>query len=383
MKSKLLILIIAGFAIACNKEKQQQKMQPQEIQVVKVIQKDVPIYSEFVGQVFGLFDIPIRARVEGFLEGIYFQEGQSVKKGQLLYAIDAQPFIAEVASQQSKVAEAQSLLVNAEKELNRYKPLAAKNAVSQSDLDAAQATYEAALASVEAAKANRRMSQINLSYTKLKSPIQGVIGKTEAKIGEFVGRDPNPVILNTVSRIDTIRVQFFITESEYLRIVKQYGKKIKEKRENPKSNSTVDVELILSDGEIYPHTGKVDFIDRNVNASTGSLLIQASFPNTEKLIRPGMYAKIKIPLEQVKNGILVPQRCVQELQGQYSAYIVNAENKIESRQLKIKEGIGDYYLVSDGLKKGDRVVLEGLQKVGSGMEVTPKVVEFQSQSTEL
>ena len=347
------------------------------------MQKDVPIYSEFVGQVFGLYDIPIRARVEGFLEGIYFQEGQAVKKGQLLYAIDAQPFIAEVASQRSKVAEAKTLLVNAEKELNRYRPLAAKNAVSQSDLDAAQATYEAALASVEAAKANMQMSKINLSYTKMKSPIQGVIGKTEAKIGEFVGREPNPVILNTVSRIDTIRVQFFLTEADYLRIAKQYGEEIKENRENPNSKSTVDIELILSDGSIYPYTGKVDFIDRNVNSSTGSLLVQASFPNTQKLIRPGMYAKVKIPLQIVEDGMMIPQRCVKELQGQYSVYVVDSENKIVAKQLEIRGKIGDYYVVKDGIEATDKIVLEGLQKVSFGMEVIPKVTEFQSQSPEL
>ena len=229
----LLVLIVSVLISSCNEKQKQEKQQPQEIQVVEVIQKDVPIYSEFVGQAYGLYDIPIRARVEGFLEGIHFSEGQGVKKGQLLYVIDAQPFIADVASQQSKVAEAKTVLVNAEKELNRYKPLAERNAVSKSDLDAAQATYDAAQASVEAAKANMKMSQINLSYTRMKSPIRGVIGRTEAKVGEFVGREPNPVILNTVSRIDTIRVQFFITEGQYLRLAKEYRDDIKEKRENP------------------------------------------------------------------------------------------------------------------------------------------------------
>lgn len=381
--SSILTLLFLVVLSSCGEDKKKQQAAPPEIQVVEVIQKDVPIYSEFVGQVYGLYDIPIRARVEGFLEGIYFQEGRAVKKGQLLYAIDAQPFIAEVASQKSKVAEAQTLLVNAEKELNRYKPLAAKNAVSQSDLDAAQATYEAALASVEAAKANMKMSQINLSYTKMKSPIKGVIGKTEAKIGEFVGREPNPVILNTVSRIDTIRVQFFLTESQFLRIAKEYGVEIKEKRENDEYKNKVNIQLILADGENYPHFGQVDFIDRNVDSSTGSLLVQASFPNIEGLIRPGMYAKVKIPIEVVKGGLLVPQRCVSELQGQYSVYIVNSDNIIEAKQVNIRDDIGDYYIVTEGISLGDKVVLEGLQKVGSGMEVVPVVTEFQSQSTEI
>ena len=383
MKSKLLLLIFIGFTMACNKEQKQQKMAPPEIQVVEVVQKDVPIYSQFVGQAFGLYDIPIRARVEGFLENIYFKEGEPVKKGQVLYSIDSQPFQAEVASQQSKVAEAQSLLVNAEKELNRYKPLAAKNAVSQSDLDAAQATYDAAVASVEAAKANRRMSQINLGYTKMKSPIQGIIGKTEAKIGEFVGREPNPVILNTVSRIDTIRVQFFLTEGQYLQLAKEYAQELKDKRRNSSYENKIKMSLILADGENYPYYGFLDFIDRNIDSSTGSLLVQASFPNPNKLLRPGMYTKVKIPIEHIKNALLVPQRCVTELQGQYSVYVVNSENKIEAKQIEIKAKIGDYYIVKEGLAATDKVVLEGLQKVGSGMVVVPKVTEFESQSTEL
>lgn len=381
--SILLTLIIFFIISSCNQEQKKQKAAPAEIQVVEVIQKDVPIYSEFVGQAYGLYDIPIRARVEGFLEGIYFNEGEPVKKGQLLYAIDSQPFQAEVASQQSMVAEAKSLLVNAEKELNRYKPLAAKNAVSQSDLDAAQAAYDAAVASVEAAQANRRMSEINLGYTKMKSPIQGIIGKTEAKIGEFVGREPNPVILNTVSRIDTIRVQFFLTEGQYLQIAKEYGNEMKDDRPRDNAEAKIKVSIILADGEMYAHHGYIDFIDRNIDSSTGSLLIQASFPNPNRLLRPGMYTKVKIPIEHVKDALLVPQRSVSELQGQYSVYIVNEKNAIEAKQLKIKAKVGDYFIVKEGLSANDKIVFEGLQKVGSGMTVIPKVVEFQSQSTEI
>lgn len=384
MRTKtILTLMVSVLLASCNKNKEQKQAPPPEIQVVKVLQKDVPIYSEFVGQAFGLYDIPIRARVEGFLEGIHFKEGEPVKKGQLLYTIDSQPFQADVASQQGKVAEAESMLANAEKELNRYTPLAKKNAVSQSDLDAVQATYEAAIASVEAAEANRRMSQINLGYTKMKSPIKGIIGKTEAKIGEFVGREPNPVILNTVSRIDTIRVQFFLTEGQYLQLAREYGKELKDKRSNNDYENRVEMNLILADGQDYAYHGLLDFIDRNIDSSTGSLLVQASFPNPNKLLRPGMYTKVKIPIERVKNALMVPQRCVSELQGQYSVYTVNTKNIIEAKQIKIKAKIGDYYIVEEGIMASDKIVLEGLQKVGSGMEVVPKITEFKSQSTGL
>lgn len=371
-------IFVIGLA-ACHKNNEKQAAPPPVIKVVKVAKQSVPIYSEFVGQVYGLYDIPIRARVEGFLVGIFFKEGQRVTKGQLLYTIDAQPFIAKVASEKSKVAEAQTLLANAEKELNRYKPLAAKKAVSQSDLDAAQANYEAALASLEAAKANLQISQINLSYTKMKSPINGLIGKTEAKIGEFVGKDPNPVILNTVSRIDTIRVQFFLNESEYLRIAKEYNAELKTNKGNTKPSGKVEVQLILSDGELYAHQGRIDFVGRNVDASTGSILVQASFPNTERLLRPGMYAKVKIPMEVINDGLLIPQRSVNELQGQYSVFVVTKENITEARQIKIKDKVGDYYVLEEGLNESDQIVYEGLQKVNSGLLIKPEIVDFQSK----
>jgi len=222
---KLFLFILTGtllaFTLSSCKEKQQVEAPPPEIKVVKVIQKDTPIYKEFVGQMYGLKDIPIRARVEGFLEKIYFDEGMRVYKGQLLYSVDPEPFLADVAAEKSKLAEAKTLLVNAENELARYKPLAEINAVSQSDLDAAQASRDAAVAGVDAAKANLKLSEIRLGYAQIYSPIQGVIGKTEAREGEFVGKNPNPVILNTVSRIDTMRVQFFLTEAEYLTLIKE------------------------------------------------------------------------------------------------------------------------------------------------------------------
>ena len=188
-------ILLIGFA--CKQHQTPQQLPPPDIQVIQVIQKDVPLQRDFVGQIYGLKDVPIRARVEGYLEGIHFDEGLAVKKGQLLYTIDSQPFEAEVASMQNKVAEAHTYLVNAESELERYKPLAAINAVSKSDLDRVQASRDAAEASWQAAKANLRMAQINLGYCTIESPIDGIIGKTEARTGEFVGREPNPVILNT------------------------------------------------------------------------------------------------------------------------------------------------------------------------------------------
>ena len=393
MKIKTLFYLFLGtslmlFVGSC-KEKSKEVQPPPEIKVVKVIQKDTPIYKEFVGQMYGLKDIPIRARVEGFLENIHFDEGMRVKKGQLLYSIDPEPFLADVAAQKSKLAEAKTMLVNAENELARYKPLAEINAVSQSDLDAAQASRDASVAGVDAAKANLKLAEIRLGYAHIYSPIQGVIGKTEAREGEFVGKNPNPVILNTVSRIDTIRVQFFLTETEYLRLVKEVlklDKTIKEKREGNLRDEADEIkgdyklDLILSDGSTYDQKGRVDFVNRNVDPSTGSMLVQAHFPNPDKLLRPGLYAKIKAQIQIVEGALLVPQRCIIELQGQYSVFIVKNDNTVDSRPVTVGERLGDLWLITDGLEAGEKIVIDALQKVGSGLKVNPSVIEFESQT---
>ncbi len=371
----MLVFIIA-FVISC-KENLHKKAPPPQINVVEVIQKDVPIYDYFVGQIYGQEDVSINARVEGFLTGIYFEEGSRVEKGKLLYTIDPQSFIAAVARERSNVAEAQTQLLNAENELARYKPLAEINAVSKSDLDFAQANRDASMAGLEAAKASLRMAEIKLGYTKVKSPIKGFIGKTQARVGEFVGRSPNPVILNTVSKIDTIRVHFFITESQYLTLAKEFDlSKIKPRKERIEGGH---LSLILADGSVHPYKGSVDFINREVDVQTGAIMIQATFPNPELILRPGQFARVKVRMKDEKGALLVPKRCVSELQGEYSIFIVNSENKIEARSIKIDEGFEDYWIVSEGLKPGEKVVLEGLQKVGSGMEVTPVVTKFKSQ----
>jgi membrane fusion protein (multidrug efflux system) len=379
----LLIFTLVTALNGCS-EKQQAAPVPQ-INVVTVIQKDVPIYREFVGEIFGEKDIPIRARVEGLVEGIHFNEGTKVSKGQLLYTIDPKPQEARVNAQDSRVAEAETMLAKAKSDLDRYKPLAEMNAVSKSDLDAKQAQYDAALSSLEAAKSNRQSTQIELGYTRIYAPISGIIGKTKAKVGDFVGRDPNPVILNVVSETSNVKVDFFLTESEYLEIFRQISD-FREKQ-NMKADEKIqakenNIELILSDGSVYEHKGTIDFIDRSVDATTGSILVQANFPNPESILRPGLYGKVKVEMEVEKDALLVPQRCVMELQGKYSVYVVNDSIKVESRQIEIGQKIGDYYLVTDGLKTGEKVVIDALQVVRTGMEVSPTVIEFKSQNTQ-
>ncbi len=343
-----------------------------EVAVYRTKAAQIPIYQDFVGQVYGYQDIAIRARVEGFLEQILFQEGSQVEKGKLLYVLESQPFEADVAAKLSRLAEAKTMLAKAYSDLNRIRPLAEQKAVSESDLDGAIAQYEASVASVEAAEANLRASRIQLSYTKIHSPIDGIIGKTKAKVGDFVGRFPNPVILNVVSRIDTIHVEFFITENQYLQLAR-YMQTLSSDSDRLPGQAVLD--LILADGSTYQHKGKVDFIDREIDPTTGSMLVQASFPNPDHFIRPGQFAKIRAQLDVLENGILIPQRSVMELQGQYRVYVVNKENTVESRGVDARSKMGSFWLIADGLAPDELVIYEGLQKVREGTTVSSKIVD--------
>ena len=362
--------------LACSKEEAPKEAPPPKVTVIVTAAQEVPLYQEFVGQIFGLKDIAISARVEGFLEGIHFQEGSEVEKGQLLYTLESQTSKEKVAAQMSRVAEAKTISANAKGELRRIKPLAEVKAVSQSDLDTAVAMYEASVSSVEAARANLRALEIQLGYTKIYSPISGIIGKTQAKVGDFVGRNPNPVILNTVSQVDTVLVNFFITESQYLEFARLRAQAA------PSRQEARQFELILADESVYEFKGKADFLGREVDPTTGALLVQASFPNPEKLLRPGQFAKVRVEVEVVKDGILIPQRCVSELQGLFSVFVVGANNTVERRDVKVGPKVKEFWLIVEGLKPGEQVVYEGLQMVRDGTVVEPAVKEIEPVNQE-
>jgi membrane fusion protein (multidrug efflux system) len=373
-KSLILLFCLLLTVSACqNKEEASQAPPPPDIPVVVLKAQDVPLFLEFVGQVYGLKDIAIRARLEGFLEGIHFEEGSTVEKDKLLYTLESQPLEEAVANRMSQVAEAQTMLAKASSDLGRIKPLAELKAVSQSDLDGAVAQFEAAQAALDAAQANLRAARIQLGYTKVYSPINGIIGKTKAKVGDFVGREPNPVILNVVSQTDTILVEFFLTENQYLEAARRF---LAEAGDAESEKDKAVLELILSDGSLYPQKGKVDFIDRDVDPTTGAILLQASFPNPDGLLRPGQFAKVKVHVESVKDAILLPQRCVTERQGQYSVYVVEAGNTIKERAVKLGPAVGSAYLIEEGLKAGEQVVYEGLQLVRDGAVINPIVEDI-------
>jgi len=362
---------------ACGEQKKPPPPPPPEISVIETMAADVPLFLEFVGETAGAKDITIRARVEGFLEGMHFKEGSNVKRGDLLYTLESQPFEEKVATRMSGVAEVKTNLAKNKGDLDRYKPLAKINAVSKSDLDAAQAAYDASLSSLEAARANLRAAKIELSYTKIHSPIDGIIGKTQAKVGDFVGKDPSPVILNTVSQVDTILVTFHITETQYLAFTRYKAKNDPVERED----SGDQFELILVDGSLYNHKGGLDFVDREVDTTTGAMLVQASFPNPEGLLRPGQFTKVRIRIQVVKDAILIPQRCVMEIQGLHSVFVVDANNTVQSRDVQVGDKVGSSWMITEGLKPGEKVVYEGLQKVKDGaiVKATAAQIELTGQ----
>jgi membrane fusion protein (multidrug efflux system) len=314
--------------------------------------------------------------VEGFLEGLHFKEGSRVKKGDLLYTLESQPFEEKVATRMSNVAEVKTRLAKAKGDLDRIRPLAEINAVSKSDLDAAQATYDASLSSLEAAKAQLRASQIELSYTKISSPINGIIGKTQAKVGDFVGKDPSPVILNTVSQVDTILVTFFITETQYLEFTRY--KAGRNATQQKIEEEEAKFELILIDGSTYNYKGKLDFVDREIDTTTGAMLVQASFPNPDKLLRPGQFTRVRIKMRVVKDAILIPQRSVMEIQGLHNVFVVDSNNKIVTREIEVGSKLGSFWMITEGLKPGEQVVYEGLQKVRDGVTVKATIADIKS-----
>jgi len=384
MKRYFIVFVLIPVLTLLNtgcKEKSAGAVPIPNVQVIEVIQQDIPVIEEFVGQTYGLYDIALQARVDGYLEGIYFEEGRRVRKGQLLYTIETDPYDAKVAVAQGQLAEANTQLVKAESDLVRIKPLAEQNAVSQSDLDAAVAQRDAALAGVDAAEANLESANIELGFTKVYSPINGVIGKTEVYPGDYVGRGITNVVLNEVSRIDTILVNFHLPEEKYLEIARFLSAMDPNVIENQSSSRALT--LILSDGSVYPEDGKIRFINRQVNATTGTILLQASFPNTNMILRPGQFAKVQGVIDYIQGGLLIPQRCVQEMQGNYNVFVVNENDEIEFRKIEVSSTYEtSFVIVSSGLVPGERVVYEGLQKVKSGTKVNPVLADISNSQSE-
>jgi len=343
---------------------------PMPVQVVEVQRRDIPLVIEMVGSTLGTQDVPIRARVEGFLDSMNFREGSFVEKGELLYTIDAQPFQARLVESQSRLATAETSLVKAESDLGRIRPLAEINAVSAQDLDSAVAQYEAAKAGVQAAEAAVDLTEIELSYTRIEAPIAGLIGLSKAKPGEFVGRDPNPVVLNVLSDIDPIRVRFSISEREYLIFARGADDAFDRRRDEDRIKLT----LLLADGSEFPQKGVPAGSAQSIDPETGTYTVEALFPNPDKILLPGQFARVRAPYSRLNNAVVVPRRAISELQGRFRVFLVNDQDEVEIREIVPGPVKNNDQVIDDGLTGGERVIVEGLQKVRPGMKVAPKPV---------
>jgi len=339
---------------------------PVEVYVTPVTQKDVPVYLELVGQTGGYQDVEIRARVEGFLENVGFKEGSFVKKGDLLYSIDRKPLEADLAAAKADQQTAEADLSKANNDVNRYTPLVAKQAVSREELDNALARQAAAKSKVDAAKAAVEAATLELGYTRAFAPIDGLVGTTAVKAGNLVGRGEN-TLLTTISQINPILFRVGVTEADYLKVMRRSAG-----RGGAGSGSAEGIGLTLADGTLYSHTGKVRAVERAVDPTTGTLGLELEFPNPDNMLRPGQYGKARILLENKLNALLVPQRAVQELQGLYSVAVVDGSSKVAFRSVKVGQRVDSLWVIEDGLKPGESVIVEGLQRVQDGMTVSAK-----------
>ena len=368
----ILTSVVAAIILIAGCKKEEQAAPPaREVKVVAAAVKDVPLEREWTGELMGAVDVEIRARVDGWLTAIHFQDGTQVKKGQLLYSIDPTEREQAVAEAKGRLAAAQTLRSRAEADVNRYTPLAASGAVSKRDLERAEAELGARSGEVDAASASLRLAEVNLGYAQVYSPIDGLIGISRARVGDYVGRPPNPVVLNTVSRVDSVHARFSVTEQEYLEFVRRAaGQKT--------SRDKIELSMVLSDGSVYPRKGYAIYSERQVDAATGTLRIDASFPNPQYLLRPGQFARIRAVVDTKKNAVVVPSKALTELQGQYQAYVVGPDNKTQLRAVTVSSTTGGLAVIETGIKGGENVVVEGSQLVRPDMPVTPVVLQLDS-----
>ena len=375
-RNSILLLFGLLFVLvsACSPAPPPSAPPPPEVLVVEPIQRDVPVPMDLVGQAAGSQDVEIRARVEGYLEKVAFIEGTLVRKGQLLYQIDPKPLEATLANAKANLATWQSRLEKTTNDVKRYTPLAKQQAVSQMELDNAVSSQDAAKAQVDAAKASVDKAQLDLGYTTITAPVDGLVGTTKVKAGNLVGRGES-TLLTTISVINPIFFRAGLAEAEYLRIVRRNQELGTEGR-----GRVIPIQLILADGTVHPEPGRLDTAERNIDPTTGTLALQFTFPNPQLVLRPGQYGRARFDIDVRKGALLVPQRAVQELQNLYSLAVVGSDNKVTFRNVKVGPRVDSLWVIEEGLKPGEKVVVEGLQRVREGAVVAPKAAPPQAAS---
>src|SRR5713226_8423080 len=351
-----------------------------DVEVAQVEQKDVPIFGEWIGTLDGFTNADVKAQVTGYLLRQGYQEGAFVNKGQLLFEIDPRPFQATLDQAQGQLAQARAQLANAEAvqgrtqlDVERYTPLAKEQAASQQDLDnaiqnnlAAKATVATAEAQIKTAEAAVETAKINLNFTRLVAPIDGIAGQAQLQVGALVNPSSGPV--TSVSTVDPIKVYFTVSESEYL----DWNKRFPTESSRLAADKNLRLQLILADGSTYPYEGSFYFADRQVNKGTGAIRIAGLFPNPYNILRPGGYGKVRAVIRLQQGALLVPQRAVSELQGGYQVAVVGSDDKVSIRTVTVGDRVGSQWIIAEGLNPGERVVAEGVQKVRQGAHVNPK-----------
>jgi membrane fusion protein (multidrug efflux system) len=342
---------------------------PPAVVVTPVAQRDVPIFGEFVGQTEAANLVEIRSQVSGFLQQIAFTEGALVPKGQLLFQIDPRTYAAAVEQARAALKQREAALMKAQQDVARYRPLVEQHAISREQLDAAVAQEAQERANVDAAKAQLAQALLNLGYTRITAPLTGRIGAAQVKIGALV--QAGSTLLDTMYSVHPVYVTFSVSEQRYL----EYQKRIRERPAAPPP-----LHIILADGSTYPYTGKVNMVSPQVNPTTGTLAVRGEFPNPEELLKPGLFVRVRLLVEERKNALVVPQQAVQEVQGVKSVLVVGNDNKVALRTITTSGTVDDVAIVDSGLKPGERVIVEGSQKVRPGMQVVAEERPPQQQA---
>ncbi|MGH9581778.1 MAG: efflux RND transporter periplasmic adaptor subunit, partial [Bryobacteraceae bacterium] len=357
-----LLLVMA----ACSGGKSTQKTQtaatpPPAVVFTTVTPQTVPIYGEYVGQTEAADTVEIHAQVTGFLQQIAFKEGSIVHKGQLLFVIDPRPYEAALDQAKATLAVDQATVNNAQKIVNRYKPLVQETAISKQDFDSAVATAQEDASNVKLAQAQVSAAQLNVNYTRIQAPMTGSIGTSQVKVGDLV--QSGTTLLDTIYSISPMYVTFAISEADYLAYLKRG-------RQHP--HHPPPIQLILGNGSTYDYPGTINMVAPTVSTTTGTLGIRASFPNPQRALKPGLFGRVRFVVREAVNAFLVPQSAVQQLQGTESVLLVGPDNKVQQSTVTTGATVGNLEIVSSGLKAGDRVIVEGIQKAQPGMAVQAK-----------
>lgn len=360
---KRYVWLIPLALTCCGKKTETVVLPPTKVNVVKATQSDVPLYEDFVAQVYGLSDVDIRSRVEGWVTSVNFKEGSTVNKGDLLYVIDDIQYQTRVDREASDLARAKTEFVRAQNDLSRVKPLAEMKALSQKDLDNATAAYDAAKAQVGAMEASLQNARIELGYTRVHAPFKGTIGISRVRVGDYISKYGENSVLATVSSIGDVRVRFQISEREYLRIARLSPEELSASKKN--------VQLVLADNSIYAHKGEVNFADREIDPQTGTLTIEASFPNPDGLLRPGSFAKVRVLLSTVPNAVLIPQRSVFQLQNLAQVYVLTDSSTLKATTVETGPKVGEGWIIKKGINPGDRVAVVGTASLTANSKIEP------------